>query len=303
MIYQHPLAYLLGLEGVALLHAFAGEYDRDFTEARLAEVRALLESADQLGSGAAIQPIPVVEGYDAWAESYDLPGNQLIDLEQPIVREILDGLPPGTALDAACGTGRHAEYLATLGHTVIGVDSSPEMLAIATAKVPGAEFSEGDLHQLPLPDQHVDIVVCALALTHVPALVPVLTEFVRVLRPGGHLVISDSRGLLGYFGSPVVKALPGGGFGYLPHRNWLTSDYLAAALPLGLRVRRCAEPRRPYPLIDPEEKPPTGAVPAGEPPDIWGLHSWSPAATNTAYRDNPAAIVWHFQLPATAEMH
>jgi len=255
MIYQHPLAYLLGLEGVALLHAFAGEYDRDFTEARLAGVRALLDSADQLGSGAAIRPIPIVEGYRAWAESYDLPGNQLIDLEQPIVREILDGLPPGTALDAACGTGRHAEYLATLGHTVIGVDSSPEMLAVATAKVPGAEFREGDLHQLPLPDQHVDVVVCALALTHVPELAPALTEFVRVLRPGGHLVISDSRGLLGYFGSPVVKALPGGGFGYLPHRNWLTSDYLAAALPLGLRVRRCAEPRRPSPLIDPEENP------------------------------------------------
>jgi SAM-dependent methyltransferase len=150
MIYQHPLAYLLGLEGVALLHAFAGEYDRDFTEARLAEVRALLESADQLGSGAAIWPIPIVEGYGAWAESYDLPGNQLIDLEQPIVWEILDGLPPGTALDAACGTGRHAEYLAALGHTVIGVDSSPEMLAIAAAKVPGAEFRQGDLRQLPL---------------------------------------------------------------------------------------------------------------------------------------------------------
>jgi SAM-dependent methyltransferase len=99
------------------------------------------------------------------------------------------------------------------------------MLAIAAAKVPGAEFSEGDLHQLPLPDQHVDVVVCALALTHVPELVPVLTEFVRVLRPGGHLVISDSRGLLGYFGSPVVKALPGGGFGYLPHRNWLTISH------------------------------------------------------------------------------
>ena len=56
----------------------------------------------------------------------------------------------------------------------------------------------------------------------------------------------------GPFQSATAKALPGGGFGYLPHRNWLTSDYLAAALPLGLRVRRCAEPRRPYPLVDPD---------------------------------------------------
>jgi hypothetical protein len=73
-------------------------------------------------------------------------------------------------------------------------------------------------------------------------------EFVRVLRPGGHLVVSDSRGLLGYFASPVVKALPGGDFGYLPHRNRLTSDYLAAALPLGLQVpplRRAPPPLPP----------------------------------------------------------
>ena len=120
MIYQHPLAYLLGLEGVALLHAFAGDYDSEFTQARLAEIRALLDSASHLGDGMAVRPIPSVEGYRAWADAYDQPGNQLIDLEQPIVWEILDGLPRGTALDAACGTGRHAEHLAALGHRSIG---------------------------------------------------------------------------------------------------------------------------------------------------------------------------------------
>lgn len=65
MIYQHPLAYLLCLEGVALLRAFNGEYDRDFTEARLAEIRALLDSADQLGDGVATRPVTTAEGYDA----------------------------------------------------------------------------------------------------------------------------------------------------------------------------------------------------------------------------------------------
>lgn len=120
-----PLAYLLGVEGTALLRAFAGHYDRDFTEGRLAEVRALLGSADQFGDGAETRPITAGEGYRAWAETYDQPGNGPIDLEQPIVRDILDGLPRGTALDTACGTGRHAEYLASLGHKVIGVDSAP----------------------------------------------------------------------------------------------------------------------------------------------------------------------------------
>jgi hypothetical protein len=56
-IYQHPLAYLLGLQGVALFRAFAGEYDREFTEARLAEIRALLDCADQLGKSGTAGPI------------------------------------------------------------------------------------------------------------------------------------------------------------------------------------------------------------------------------------------------------
>jgi SAM-dependent methyltransferase len=291
VIYQNPLAYLLGMEGTALLRAFAGQYDREFTEARIAEIRALLDSADQLGEGALTRPITAAEGYRAWAANYDEPGNGLIDMEQPIVRKILDGLPPGRALDAACGTGRHAAYLASLGHSVIGVDGSPEMLAEARAKLPAVDFRSGELDRLPVPDQHVDVVVCTLALTHVLDLGPVLAEFARVLRPGGHLVIADSR-----TDWPVVQALPGGEFGYLPHRNHLASDYLAAALPLGFQVRGCQEPRMPSRAIDPAAAPPS--TPPDHPADIWSLWPWCPAAINAAYRDAPMLIVWHFQLGA-----
>jgi len=80
-VFQHPLSYLLGLEGIALLRAFAGEYDRDFTMARFAEIRALLDSVEELGDGAAVDAIPTTEGYGSWAEFYDEPGNQLIELE------------------------------------------------------------------------------------------------------------------------------------------------------------------------------------------------------------------------------
>jgi hypothetical protein len=90
VIYQHPLAYLLGLEGIALLRAFSGVYDRDFTLARLREIRALLDSIEELGDGVEAPPITTREGYARWAAFYDEPGNQLIDLEQPLVREILD---------------------------------------------------------------------------------------------------------------------------------------------------------------------------------------------------------------------
>ena len=288
------MAYLLGLEGVALLRAFSGVYDRDFTEARFREIQSLLESADELGAGVEARPITTREGYARWAPFYDEPGNQLLEIEQPIVREILDGLPVGIALDAACGTGRHTEYLASLGHTVIGVDTSPEMLARARAKVPDGTFHEADLHDLPLADDSVDLVVCAIALSHVADLAPALAELVRVLRPNGHLVISDSRGLIGDIGLPLVRVGPDGEVGYMPVYARLASDYLAAALPLGLQVRRCEEPRRPSPLVDDDGTEPDH-VP-GEPPNIWSLHALAPAATNAAWRDNPAAIIWHFQL-------
>jgi ubiquinone/menaquinone biosynthesis C-methylase UbiE len=81
----------------------------------------------------------------------------LLEIEQPIVREILDGLPVGVALDAACGTGRHTAYLASLGHEVIGVDTSPEMLAHAREKVPDGAFYEAGLHDVALPDDSVDV--------------------------------------------------------------------------------------------------------------------------------------------------
>ena len=295
MVYQHPLAYLLGLEGIALLRAFAGEYDRDFTMARLAEVRALLDAVDELGDGTTVDPISTTEGYLSWAAFYDEPGNQLIDLEQPIVREIIDGLPPGVALDAACGTGRHSAYLASLGHTVIGVDSSTAMLERAREKVPDGEFHEGDLHELPLPDDHVDLVVCALALVHASR-PPTRAGRVRPCPAPAEVIWSFPISAASSQGSASRRE------GQTRRQPRLHADpdpaqrasTLAAALPLGLQVRRCEEPRRPFPLVDDD-----GAFPDHEPdapPNIWALHRWAPAATNAAYRDNPAVIIWHFQL-------
>lgn len=117
-IYQHPLAYLVGLEGVALMRAFAGEFDHEFTLARLAELRLLLDTADALGDGAEIPPMSSVAGYDGWAANYDDPGNGLFATEELAVRAILDRFPAGVAVDAACGTGRHAAYLAQHRHQV-----------------------------------------------------------------------------------------------------------------------------------------------------------------------------------------
>jgi SAM-dependent methyltransferase len=186
VIYQDPLAYLLGLEGITLLDAWAGNHDREFTNARLTEIRPLLDDEKLRDRGVLAERVSTVTAYQQQSASYDAEaGGGLFAADEPVVAECLSGRAPGVALDAACGTGRFAEFLARRGHQVIGVDSSPDMLAYARQRVPDGEFRMAELDRLPLPDDSVDVIVSALALVHVPRLQPVLTEFARVPRGSG----------------------------------------------------------------------------------------------------------------------
>lgn len=296
MTYLSPLGYLLGIEGVALLRGIReGSADRDFVEARIAAIRSLLDTPglEQAGAVTAVPgAISSAEVYREWAPDYDAPGNGMIDLEQPIVRGILDGLPVGTALDAACGSGRHAVYLAELGHQVIGIDESPEMLEQASKRVPRADLQRAGLDRIPLADNTVDTIVCGLALAHVADLEPVMAEFARVLRPGGHLVISDAHQLLSYL-RPTMARRPGpdGRPSILTEYHRPLSAYLAAALPLGFQVRDCQEPtcrrRTPAPRTAPQSLP-TGMS--------WGLLDWCPEAADVVHGGLPVLVIWHFQV-------
>jgi SAM-dependent methyltransferase len=296
VIYQHPLAYLLGLEGVALLRAWAGDFDRDFVEARLAEVRQLLETEALANHGGVmVARGDTLTGYRQWSATYDEPRNTLFDFDEPTMHEILDTLPTGTALDAACGTGRYAGYLVERGHRVVGVDSSPAMLGRARARVPRGTFLVGDLRQLPLADHAVDLVVSGLALAHVPALEPVMAEFARVLRPGGHLVISDAHHELVLRGS-VVKALgPAGEPGLVATYRHTAGDYLRAAIPVGLQVRRCEEPAGPRSEPPPPRSPDVELEAGSWQEWPWSLMDLIPEAS-WAVRGMPSTIIWHFQL-------
>jgi len=296
MIYQHPLAYLLGLEGIALLRAWAGDFDKEFVDARLAEVRRLLDT-DALANhdGVMVERGDTLTGYRRWAATYDEPRNSLFDADEPVMHPIIDAFEPGDALDAACGTGRYAEHLAGRGHRVVGVDSSPEMLARARDRVPSGEFLLGDLHQLPLPDNCVDLVVSGLALAHVPTLAPVMAEFARVLRPGGHLVISDAHHEIVLRGSVPHALGPNNEPGLAPSYRHTAGDFIRAALPAGLQVRRCEEPSRSVQDQSPPQ-PATELTVSGWHEWPWSLLDLVPEATRAAWAV-PTVIVWHFTLP------
>jgi len=296
VIYQHPLAYLLGVEGLALLRAWAGEGDHDeaFVRRRIEATRLLLENPELAAvGGVSVGRDATAPAYAQWAASYDAPENGLFAMDEPIIDEILDGLPVGSALDAACGTGRLTARLAARGFRATGVDSSVEMLAVARGRGSGGEFSVGDLRALPLPDDAVDLVTTALALTHVPDLGPVYLEFARVLRAGGDLIVSDVHADLVLLGS-TVKATGADGAAWLAatYRHGL-GDHLRAALAAGFAVLRCEEHPTPGPTVGPLTEPTRDIGEWSAWP--WTLLGWDPEASRSAW-NNPAITVWHFRL-------
>ena len=93
--------------------------------------------------------------------------------------------------DLGCGTGFLAGWLNGRGATVIGVDHSEGMLAEAAQRAPAVDFRRGELDALPLADHEVDAAFANLVWHHVPDLEAAAREALRVLRPGGVLVVSD----------------------------------------------------------------------------------------------------------------
>ena len=101
----------------------------------------------------------------------------------------------GYCLDAGCGTGFLTFALHELGHRVTGIDLSPGMMSIAekrTATLSNPpQFRLGDAEVLPFPDGAFDGVVCRYALWNLPRPEVALREWVRVVKPGGLILVID----------------------------------------------------------------------------------------------------------------
>jgi ubiquinone/menaquinone biosynthesis C-methylase UbiE len=112
------------------------------------------------------------------------------------------------ALDAGCGTGFLTFELAARGHHVIGVDFAPSMIAEARRKATALgvsiRFEEADAEQLPFTAARFDLVVSRHLLWTLPHPEAAIDEWIRVLRPGGRLVVVD-----GQFDAGAAAAPPG----------------------------------------------------------------------------------------------
>lgn len=121
------------------------------------------------------------------------PANALY--ERPATQSLLpDDLSGLEVLDAGCGPGIYAEWLARRGARVHAVDVTPEMVELCRERTAGlaVEACLGDLAR-PLDwlgDGRFDLVLSPLALDYIADWRPVFAEFYRVSKPGGLLVFS-----------------------------------------------------------------------------------------------------------------
>ena len=100
-----------------------------------------------------------------------------------------------TIVDLGCGTGYWLARYSADAARVIGIEPDPALRAAArraAAALPGAEVLAGSAEHLPLDDRSADVVHARFAYFFPPGTDPGLVEILRVLRPGGHLVVVDN---------------------------------------------------------------------------------------------------------------
>ncbi len=98
--------------------------------------------------------------------------------------------PGRLTADIGCGEGRLSRDLKALGHTVVGVDGSPTMLAFAREADPSIEVHLADAADLPFPSAFADLAVAFMSLQDIDDLSGAVSEIARVLERGGRLCLA-----------------------------------------------------------------------------------------------------------------
>jgi ubiquinone/menaquinone biosynthesis C-methylase UbiE len=117
--------------------------------------------------------------------------------------------PNARALEIGCGAGHLTTRLAACAEVVEAVDASQAMVDATAARVADAQLQgrvsvrQADVHALPYPREHFDLVVAVGVLPWLHSPAAALVELARVLRPGGRLVLTaDNRARLTSFTDP-----------------------------------------------------------------------------------------------------
>ncbi len=182
----------------------------------------LCKDADMAKADLSKHPIDVAAMFDDVAERYDIT-NDVLALGQTRIwrKAVLAAVAPAPGervLDLAAGTGTSSLPFAEAGAFVVPCDFSLGMLAVGRKRLPDLPFVAGDALHLPFADASFDAVTMSFGIRNVVDYQAGLVEMLRVMRPGGRLVICE-------FSHPV----------WSPFRTVYT-EYLMKALPAVARA-------------------------------------------------------------------
>jgi demethylmenaquinone methyltransferase / 2-methoxy-6-polyprenyl-1,4-benzoquinol methylase len=140
-------------------------------------------------------PAEVASMFDGIARRYDLV-NDLVSLGQDrrwrrAVVDAVAAVPGERVLDLAAGTGTSSEPFAADGALVVPSDFSLGMLAVGKERRPDLSFVAGDATRLPFADGAFDAVTISFGLRNVVDTEAALREMLRVVRPGGRVVVCE----------------------------------------------------------------------------------------------------------------
>ena len=90
--------------------------------------------------------------------------------------------------------------------------------------------------------ESVDLVICSLALTHLNDMSGAVAEFARIVRPGGHVVLTDNHPVAAATGAHARSVDDDGRLHVVRNHVHWPSAYLASSASAGLEVEECREP-------------------------------------------------------------
>lgn len=162
----------------------------------------------------------------------------------PMYKKVLGKLDLGEehlVLDAGCGSGLFSSLAIDTGAEVVGVDASPGLLQVARRRNPHTNFLEEDLEALPFAENSFHVVAGFNSFQYAGKFETALKEAVRVLKPGGRLVIaiwdkpelSDATHVLRSIGSLLPAPPPGAPGPFALSEDGKMEDELTVA---GLRL-------------------------------------------------------------------
>ena len=136
------------------------------------------------------------KAYDLWAANYDgQPDNLMLALDEEVFSTLLNEIEikDKILVDVGCGTGRHwKKIIDRQPKKITGFDVSEKMLAMLRQKFPQSETRHLINHKLNgLVDNSCDIIISTLTIAHIKNIEEALKEWMRLLKPGGDIIITD----------------------------------------------------------------------------------------------------------------